>query len=1287
MKKILRIALSLILFSVSANAALAEVIISETPLQEAFTIADANKSSVIVVDANDAQVAQAAAEALASDIEAVAGIKPQIANSITAGTSPIIVGTVGQSALIDQLIASGKIDASEITGKWEAHSLQVVDNPVEGVERALVLFGSNGRGTAYAVFELSSLMGVSPYIWWADVAPKKMEAIYASGQSVIGEPSVKYRGIFINDEDWGLTPWAAKNLDSKYNNIGPNTYAKVMELLLRLRANTLWPAMHLCSEAFWANKDNLPVAKKYDIVLGSSHCEQMLRDNEWEWRRFEDQTGTYDNWNYVTNKAKIQRYWEERVAESKGFSAMYTLGMRGVHDWAISGYPTTEDKVRGLTEIISFQRSLIEKHIGDPTTVPQAFIPYKEVLEAYNAGLQIPDDVTIIWVDDNHGYIRQMPKANEQARSGGNGVYYHLSYWGTPSDYLWLCSTSPTLISHQLTMGYENGIKDLWIINIGDIKPAEAELEFCMELAWDINRWAPEKAIEFNRYWAAKTFGEEYADAIADIKNEYYRLANNGKPEHVYSVAYTYDEKDQRIADYKAIVDKVDALAAQIPAELYDAFYQMIEYPVKGAYLMNVKTLRASQSIDLANVGQRELALQYAADARSAYRQIEILTKKYNTGISNGKWNGMMDFRPRQLSQFYMPATATASSINNAKAELPKTETASVAAADYINSRGSIKTFNGLGVGSQSIGVWPLDMTQYSSTNLDAAPYVEYDVTLKPGINDIAARCVPNFPINSNYDARVAISVDGAKATTKSLKLVATEGVWNTAVLQGFVEAKVSHKVDEEKTVKVKVYLLDPGIVLSDVYVTYPENIDLTLTEELIVNYDFELKQDGTPNPVGNIDRGIPYGWESVGTLKLGANGLKSHGINQDAANLHGTNVCWINSVPMPSYFELSQTIPADKIEPGVYKVSCMLFIEENKKTSCRLFANNNVQYYGYESDYTNLLTEGEINTYANYSGQNGGGPFNLREMAVYVVVNEGESLKLGIKSGNKRNDGATATDNAGWFKVDFFRIEKCSELPDNNINDLELTKSLITNYDFEQYIENGVVKENTSGATRRGTVYNGIYGWTINGTFPGDSFGINSDAATKHATNICWFQPKNGFFSNDFELCQTIPAEKLEPGRYLVECLLWVEEGFLSTASLFANNNVQYYGMDFDYENNTKPTENNTFAGYVGGLNGTFNLQDMYVYVDIKEGEDLKLGIRTSNINGNGQPGTDYRNGWFKVDYFRIHKDSESGVKDIILNPTKKKGVWNLNGQMVKNTSNLTPGFYIIDGVKTYIK
>lgn len=822
MRKIILFVTILFLSATALNAAgKSKISITETGAKGSFPIVAANgTTATIVYDKADAQVVETAALAVCSDIKAVTGKNISVSTSLKSGDVPIIAGTIGSSELIDGLVSKKKLDVSDVRGKWEAYGLEVVSKPAKGIGKALVVFGSTPRGTAYGLFELSRLMSVSPYVWWADVAPAPRKTLYATaGRTVVGEPSVKFRGIFINDEDWGLMPWAAKNMDSDRKNIGPNTYAKVMELLLRLRANTLWPAMHLCSEAFWANKANLPVAKKYDIVLGSSHCEQMLRDNEWEWRRYEDKTGTYENWNYVTNRDKIQRYWAERVEESRGYDAMYTMGMRGVHDWGISGYPSTEDKVRGLTEIISFQRSLLGKYIGDPTTVPQIFIPYKEVLDAYNAGLEVPEDITLTWVDDNHGYIRQMPTQKEQTRKGGNGVYYHLSYWGTPQDYLWLCSTSPSLISYELTKGYQNGIRNLWIINVGDIKPAEAELEFCMDLAWDVDRWTPEKAHEYNRHWAAKTFGEDVADELADIKAEYYRLGAGGKPEHVFGVRYTDEEKDRRIADYKAIADRTERLKTKIPARLQDAYYEMVEYPVKGAYQMNVMTFRAAQSRELAEAGLRDKALGYAAEAREAYKQIETLTQKYNTGIAGGKWNLMMDAKPRRQRQFDMPETATEESVNSERKERPRARTTVVPAKDYTASKGDFKTIEGLGVSGSSVTVWPIDMKAYTTANIDTAPYIEYDVRLKTGDNIISARCLPTFPLNSAYDLRVALSIDGGTPTICSLKTTATVGKWNDTVMQGYNDATVTYNATADKTVKVRVYMLDPGVVLSDIYV------------------------------------------------------------------------------------------------------------------------------------------------------------------------------------------------------------------------------------------------------------------------------------------------------------------------------------------------------------------------------------------------------------------------------------------------------------------------------------
>ena len=401
--------------------------------------------------------------------------------------------------------------------------------------------------------------------------------------------------------------------------------------------------------------------------------------------------------------------------------------------------------------------------------------------------------MTLCWVDDNHGYIRQLPNPAEQARSGGNGIYYHVSYWGRPEDYLWLCSHSPSLISYELSRAYDQGIRTLWIINVGDIKPAEMELEFCMDLAWDINQWSPENSINYSREWAARTFGEQFADDIAAIKKEYYRLAAAGKPEHIHKISFSSDDKDRRIADYAAIAQKVDELKSRIPASLQDAFFQLIEYPVKGAYYMNVKTF-------------------CNAEAQRAYNMIEQLTKAYNNDIADGKWNGIMDFKPRKRPQFDMPSVGADASEHQ---DSTHTVVVSFAADSYVQSSSQVKTIAGLGLAKASITVWPLDMTAY--TDVAEAPYAEYAIPVSAGTNKIQLRCLPTFPINTNYDLRLAVSIDGAAPTIHSLKTVAQQGKWNTTVLQGYNDVAINYQSDREKTVTLRISFLDPGLVLSEI--------------------------------------------------------------------------------------------------------------------------------------------------------------------------------------------------------------------------------------------------------------------------------------------------------------------------------------------------------------------------------------------------------------------------------------------------------------------------------------
>lgn len=825
-----RIFIILVLFSWAGISSTAQdIFISQQPSKGAFPVVADGRATPIIIDFDDAEVVRTIAETFADDIQMVTGIRPTVSDQIEKNSMPIIIGTLGQSHLIDALDNERKIKADDIRDQWESYAIEIVDDPVKGVKKAIVCYGQNPRATAYAMLELSKLSGVSPLVWWADVEPIHKENLYANGKrTLVKSPNVKYRGIFLNDEDWGLQPWAANGIDKDSGNIGPETYAKVMELLLRLRANTLWPAMHKCSQAFWDNNDNLSVAKRYDIVLGSSHCEPMLRNNEWEWRRYEyyDLTGEYadaknDTWNYNSpNRDDIQQYWRQRVEESKDYDAIYTLGMRGVHDSAIAGYPTVSDKVAGLTDIITFQRDLIGECIGEPSTVPQIFVPYKEVLDAYNAGLEIPGDVTLTWTDDNHGYMRQLPRVEEQRREGGNGLYYHISYWGKPYDYLWLCSHSPALISYELSKAYGQGVKNLWIINVGDIKPAEAETQFAMELAWDTDKWNPENAYTFTEKWAAETFGTEVAPQIAQIKNEYYRLAQRGKPEHVFAIDYTVDEMDRRLADYERIAKMVDDVERSIHPRHSDAFFQLIEYPVKAAWQMNRKVFLAKKSLLEAKAGKRDLALRHADESRSAYNEIKRLTDRYNTGISSGKWNRMMSMNPRGLSQFEMPDVADKSMIASTESEISDRQQSIYKGVNYIYASPGLKRIDGLGVAGSSLTQWPVSTSSFEERDLAEAPRATYRVKVKKGNNKISARFLPTFPLNGDYDLRTAVSVEGQKPKVISLKTIASKGKWNENVVRGYNDATIDYVAPVSGMIEVTYYFLDPALALSEIVVS-----------------------------------------------------------------------------------------------------------------------------------------------------------------------------------------------------------------------------------------------------------------------------------------------------------------------------------------------------------------------------------------------------------------------------------------------------------------------------------
>lgn len=664
------------LVAVSAGHAQVAVHEKSPETKYAFTLASPRQTAAILYDASDAAVVKRAAELFAADVEAVTGRRPQV-TSATGETGPaVIVGTVGGSALIRRLSEAGKIDTAPLEGAWERYLIQTVANPLPGIRKALVIAGSDRRGAAYGLFTLSELIGVSPWYWWADVPVKKHAALHVDAPPTYSQtPSVRYRGIFLNDEDWGLTPWASQTFEPERDNIGPRTYAKVCELLLRLKANYLAPAMHPVSTSFNQIPENKLVADTFAIVMGSTHCEPLLLNTASEW-----DTKTMGPWNYDKNKEGINRVLTQRVRENSPYENVYTLALRGLHDGAMSTTLPMHEKVRMLQQALLDQRRILAENIDRPVeTVPQAFTPYKEVLEIYSNGLELPDDVTIVWPDDNYGYMKRLSGVREQRRTGRSGVYYHVSYLGVPHSYLWFSTTPPSLMYEELRKAYDTTADRLWLLNCGDLKGSEMQVSLFLDMAWDIGRFTADNVVTYPARWLAGIFGEAYYDRLEAMTREHLRLAFPRKPEYMgwgyhwnrfdhnceqltdTDFSFTnYDEAPRRLEAYRKLGARAEALLHEIGDEARPAFYQLVYYPLRGAELMNRMTLGGQRNRWYARQG-RAATNAVRDEVQRCYDSLQVITRGYNS-LLGGKWNHMMSMRQNYdgvSSYFNLPHLAT----------------------------------------------------------------------------------------------------------------------------------------------------------------------------------------------------------------------------------------------------------------------------------------------------------------------------------------------------------------------------------------------------------------------------------------------------------------------------------------------------------------------------------------------------------------------------------------------------------------------------------------------------
>jgi hypothetical protein len=618
----------------AADAAIGDApMVRYLPEAGALALATPGAAAPILASGNDWPGVLRAAGDLQSDIARVAGTKPVLAAG-PSGSIPgaVIVGTLGRSALIDGLVAGGKIDAREIGGRWESFLVQVVDNPLPGVARALVIAGSDKRGTIYGIYELSEQIGVSPWYWWADVPVRRRESLFIPPlRRIEGEPAVRYRGIFLNDEAPALAGWAR----DRFGGFNHAFYSSVFELLLRLRANYLWPAM-------WANAfneddpDNPRLADEYGIVMGTSHHEPMLRAQQ-EWKRH----GT-GPWDFADNSAELTRFWDEGIRRNRSFESVVTIGMRGDGDLPMS----QESNISLLERIVSVQRGIIAKESGrDPAQVPQLWALYKEVQDYFEKGMRVPDDVTLLWCDDNWGNIRRLPTPSERRRVGGAGIYYHFDFVGGPRSYKWLNTYPITKVWEQMHLASQYGANRIWIVNVGDLKPMEFPIEFFLRYAWSPDRWPSERLGEFGRLWASREFGPEHAEEIAGIVSAYTKYNGRRKPEHVSPETFSvvdYGEADRVVDDWERLVAQAKDIQSRLPADARDAFYQLVLHPAEASATVTELNVAAARN-RLYAVQGRASTNAWAERARELFAADAALKKYWDEQLSSGKWRHFMD--------------------------------------------------------------------------------------------------------------------------------------------------------------------------------------------------------------------------------------------------------------------------------------------------------------------------------------------------------------------------------------------------------------------------------------------------------------------------------------------------------------------------------------------------------------------------------------------------------------------------------------------------------------------
>ncbi|QNH61641.1 glycosyl hydrolase 115 family protein [Hymenobacter sediminicola] len=826
-----------LLFSISVARAqttkavlLEDVYVSSEKGENGFPLVASGKTASLYASSSDWPGVLRAARDLQADINRVTKLTPTFTtDKAPSGKEVVLIGTIGKSPLIDGLVKAKKLDVSQVAGQWETFVLQVVEKPLPGVERALVIAGSDKRGTIYGIYDLSQQIGVSPWYWWADVPAKSQAALYvAPGPHSLGTPKVKYRGIFINDEAPALQNWSKE----KFGGVNSKMYVHMFELILRLKGNYLWPAM-------WGNMFNVddpqsPVlADEYGIVMGTSHHEPLTRAHE-EWKH-----AGKGAWNYQTNAATLQEFWRGGIKRMGTRENIVTVGMRGDGDEPMS----QESNIALLEKIVADQRNIIAEETGKPADqTPQLWALYKEVQDYYDQGMRVPDDVTLLLCDDNWGNIRKLPKVGDKPRAGGYGIYYHFDYVGGPRNYKWLNTNPLPRIWEQMHLAYEYGANQIWIVNVGDLKPMEFPISFFLDYAWNPDRISADQVDDYSRQWAARQFGPKHDTGIADILAKYAKYNARRKPELLDADTYSLatGEWATVVNDYQRLLAQAEAISPQLPAQYRDAYYQLVLHPVQACANLNELYYTVARNRQAAKEGY-STTNSLAEQAKALFAKDAEITRRYHA-VANGKWHHMMDQTHIGYTNWQQPPVDKMPDVVNLPAnKITKLAEPTIRAADYgsqfisldaeqythaVNA-GSIiwQRLPDLGRTAGAVTTFPVTAAPTAVPG-GTSPHLEYQLTLaQAGPVTVQAYLAPTLDFNGSQGLRYAVSFDEEAPQIINLHtgMVADNGnkPWEKAVAENIILKTSTHTLAKPGKHVLKFWRVDPGVVLEKLVVDF----------------------------------------------------------------------------------------------------------------------------------------------------------------------------------------------------------------------------------------------------------------------------------------------------------------------------------------------------------------------------------------------------------------------------------------------------------------------------------